>query len=89
MVNKEIWSPKSDIIHGFDERGSKVTVKWSQDGRQALVARGWVPDIQDDGKTPARNVDHVHVWNQLEGVPDHHDMRRTPKLYPDTPDKFS
>ncbi len=73
---------KDDLVHGSTEHGEKVTVKFTKDGNEALVARGHVPDIQ-------RDVDHVHAWQQKTGDPGHHDMRHTRKLFPDVKDNWT
>ncbi|MDQ1084558.1 MULTISPECIES: DUF349 domain-containing protein [Microbacterium] len=73
---------KDDLVHGATERGEEVTVKFTKDGNEALLARGHVPDIQSD-------IDHVHVWHQKAGEPGHHDMRRTRKLFPDVKDNWT
>jgi hypothetical protein len=74
------WDDKKDVIHGTLDSGRKVTVKFTKDGDEALVARGHVEDIQ-------RDVDHAHVWHQKSGDPDHHDKRRGNKIFTGTPDQ--
>lgn len=72
------WDQDPDhLIHGTLESDEEVTVKDSLDGTEALIARGFLDDIQPD-------IDHVHVWGQGSDSPDHHDMRWSDPLFDDS-----
>jgi len=76
-------------VHGQLDLGDELADVTFKDGlnpegavTDTLIARGWVDDIQ-------RDVDHVHAWNQdVSEMADHHDMRRSDPLFPDTPGLF-
>lgn len=74
------WDDKEDVIHGTLDSGRRVTVKFTKDGAEALIARGHIADIQPE-------VDHAHAWNQKAGVPDHHDKRQGNKIFAGVPDQ--
>jgi hypothetical protein len=46
-----VWFPNPELIHGFDERVKKVTVKWSKDDDDALIVCSTSEDIQEKDLT--------------------------------------
>lgn len=72
-----------NVTHGFTEVGDQVEavtmkekVNAAGEVTDVLLAPGHVADIQPD-------LDHLHAWNQeAGGVPDHHDLRDSPPMFP-------
>ncbi len=53
--------------------GRKITIKITRDRTNALIAEGWVDDIQSPGNPGG--VDHGHIWNLNSGDFHYHGLR--------------
>lgn len=53
--------------------GRKITIKITRDRTNALIAEGWVDDIQSPGNPGG--VDHGHIWNLTSGDFHYHGLR--------------
>lgn len=69
-----------NVVQGSLDDGRYVTLKYSVDGGDILVALGHHDDLQPTD-------DHVHAWNQHGPRPDHHDTRWSAQIFPGVPGK--
>lgn len=68
------------VVHGSLDDGRYVTLKFSTNSDDVLVALGHLEDIQEWH-------DHVHIWRGSDGKLDHHDRRWSAAIFPSTPGK--